>query len=148
MQYRKAVAGEAPVIADFQIKMAWETENVRLDPAICLRGVEAVFINAHLGCYYVCAIDQQVVGSLLITTEWSDWRSGCFWWIQSVYIKPEFRGRGVYSQLYAYIKELAATDSAVRGIRLYVDQTNQKAQAVYTKLGMNGEHYRVFEWMK
>ena len=89
-----------------------------------------------------------VVASLMITYEWSDWRSGMVWWIQSVYVTPEFRRRGVYAGLYSHVKSFVDGDPAIRGIRLYVDERNKPAQEVYARLGMNGEHYRVFEWMK
>jgi GNAT superfamily N-acetyltransferase len=92
--------------------------------------------------------DGQILGSLLITHEWSDWRNGTVWWIQSVYVVPEARRKGIYAGLYAHVKELAQADPKVRGIRLYVDRRNTRAQTVYTRLGMNGEHYQVFEWMK
>ena len=89
-----------------------------------------------------------IVASTMITYEWSDWRNGVVWWIQSVYVAPEARGQGVYKGLYAYVQELANDDPNIRGIRLYVDKRNTRAQQVYAKLGMNGEHYQVFEWMK
>jgi GNAT superfamily N-acetyltransferase len=80
--------------------------------------------------------------------EWSDWRNGEVWWIHSVFIEPAYRGKGVFSKFYAYVKALVETDPKVRGLRLYVDKTNKSAQAIYGKLGMNGEHYNMFEWMK
>jgi len=85
---------------------------------------------------------------LLTTYEWSDWRNGTVLWIQSVYVDLLFRKRGVYAALYSHIKVLVADDKSLKGIRLYVDESNQKAMEVYARLGMNGEHYRVFEWMK
>ena len=84
----------------------------------------------------------------MITYEWSDWRNGMVWWIQSVYTVPEFRRRGIYAALYAHIRAQVEPDPAIRGIRLYVDNRNASAQEVYARLGMEGEHYRVFEWMK
>jgi len=128
--------------------MAWETEELRLDPLLCGKGVRAVFENPTLGVFYVAESDSQVVGVTLTTYEWSDWRNGVVWWIQSVYVRPEFRKQGIYTGIYAYIRGLAHADPSVRGIRLYVDRRNTPAQQVYTRLGMNGDHYQVFEWMK
>jgi GNAT superfamily N-acetyltransferase len=133
---------------EFQIAMAEETEQLKLDRHICTSGVQAVFDQPSLGQYYVAEQSGRVVASTLITYEWSDWRSGVVWWIQSVYVAPEARRKGVYSGLYAHIKNLAQADPHVRGIRLYVDRRNRVAQQVYARLGMDGGHYRVFEWMK
>jgi GNAT superfamily N-acetyltransferase len=146
--YRAANYSDADRIVDFQIKMAWETEKIRLDPLTCRSGVQAVFACPSLGTYHVCARGTGIVGSLLITPEWSDWRNGLIWWIQSVYIEPELRRQGYFAKFYAYIKNLAESDSIVRGIRLYVDRSNVPAQTVYSKVGMNGDHYRLYEWMK
>ena len=147
MHYREAVPADASAIIDFQLAMARETEELELDREILTRGVNAVFADPGLGRYYVAENDGNVVGSLMITYEWSDWRNGMVWWIQSVYVIPELRGRGVYSGLYSYVRLLVEA-AEVRGIRLYVDKRNTVAQDVYTRLGMNGEHYLVFEWMK
>ena len=147
MHYREAVPADASTIIDFQLAMARETEELELDREVLTRGVNAVFADPTLGRYYIAESDNRVVGSLMITYEWSDWRNGMVWWIQSVYVLPELRGRGVYAGLYAHIKAIVEA-SAVRGIRLYVDKRNVPAQKVYTRLGMNGEHYLVYEWMK
>ncbi|MBK5260331.1 MAG: GNAT family N-acetyltransferase [Thermoanaerobaculia bacterium] len=128
--------------------MARETEDIALNRHICMRGVEAVFEDRALGRYFVAEDDEQLAASLLITYEWSDWRNGLVWWIQSVYVRPEFRRRGIYAGLYAHVRGLAEVHETVKGIRLYVDERNTAAQEVYRRMGMNGEHYRVFEWMK
>ncbi|MDQ3009635.1 MAG: GNAT family N-acetyltransferase [Acidobacteriota bacterium] len=146
--YSLAVPEDATAIVEFQIAMARETEELELDRDICTEGVAAVFANSKHGFYLVGEQDGRVVVSTMITYEWSDWRNGVVWWIQSVYVAPQARGQGVYKGLYAYVQELANADEDVRGIRLYVDKRNTRAQQVYTKLGMNGEHYQVFEWMK
>lgn len=146
--FRRAHPGDLQSIVDFQLAMAWETEELRLDRATCVAGVGAVFENPALGVFYVAESDARVVGVTLTTYEWSDWRNGVVWWIQSVYVLPEFRRQGIYSGIYAHICGLAEADPSVRGIRLYVDRRNTPAQEVYTRLGMNGEHYQVFEWMK
>jgi predicted GNAT family acetyltransferase len=146
--YRNATPNDAEAIIDFQLAMARETEDVSLDRVIVTRGVHAVFAHPSHGSYFVAEADGEVVASLLITFEWSDWRDGVVWWIQSVYVHPELRGRGVYAGLYEHVQSIALADERVRGIRLYVDKRNTVAQNVYTRLGMNGEHYLVFEWMK
>ncbi len=128
--------------------MALETEEIALNRHICMRGVEAVFEDRALGRYFVAEDDEQLAASLLITYEWSDWRNGQVWWIQSVYVRPEYRRRGIYAGLYAHVRGLAEVHETIKGIRLYVDSRNSAAQEVYRRMGMNGEHYRVFEWMK
>ena len=148
VQYRDAERSDVEAIIEFQIAMARETEDVRLDRAIVTRGVHAVFDEPSLGRYYVAVAGEEVIASLLITYEWSDWRNGNVWWIQSVYVVPEYRRRGIYGGLYTHVKQLVEPDPGVRGIRLYVDNRNTIAQQVYARLGMEGEHYRVFEWMK
>ena len=148
IRYRDASRTDAGDIVDFQVAMARETEDVALDRAICTRGVEAVFDDASKGRYFVAEADGRVVASLLITFEWSDWRYGNVWWIQSVYVRPELRGQRVYAGLYEHVQRLAANDEAIKGIRLYVDKRNTRAQEVYRRCGMNGEHYLVFEWMR
>ena len=148
MIYRNATPDHIEAIVAFQLAMAKETEDLRLDREVCTAGVAAVFKDAARGRFFVGEKDGAVVGSAMITYEWSDWRNGVVWWIQSVYVVPEFRRQGVYAGLYAHIQRLAREGSDVRGIRLYVDRRNTAAQEVYARLGMNGEHYQVFEWMK
>lgn len=146
--YREASPDDAGAIVEFQVAMARETEDVELDRGILSRGVAAVFANSSLGRYYIAEAGGRAAASLMITYEWSDWRNGMVWWIQSVYVVPELRRRGIYAGLYLHVKTIVDADAAVRGIRLYVDERNRQAQEVYARLGMNGEHYRVFEWMK
>ena len=146
--YRTAVSADLPILVEFQIAMAAETEGMKLDRGTCIEGVRAVFNNAKHGQYYVAERDGRVVCSTLITYEWSDWRNGVVWWIQSVYVAPEARRQGLWAGLYAHLQNLARADAAIRGIRLYVDQRNASAKVVYARLGMNGGHYQVFEWMK
>jgi GNAT superfamily N-acetyltransferase len=146
--FREARPYDRDAIVDFQIAMARETESVDLDRTVVTRGVEAVFELPARGRYYVAESDTEVVASLLVTYEWSDWRNGVVWWIQSVYVHPEMRRRRIYASLYQHVKQLVEQDPDVRGLRLYVDRRNLAAQQVYTRLGMNGDHYQVFEWMK
>lgn len=146
--YRPATTNDAETIVEFQIAMAMETEDLELDREICTKGVAAVFADCTLGRYLVGEANGRVAVSTLITYEWSDWRNGVVWWIQSVYVAPELRGQGAFKGLYRHVQAMADADANVRGIRLYVDKRNTLAQQVYTRLGMNGEHYQVFEWMK
>jgi len=148
VRYREGVPSDANDIIDFQIAMARETEDFDLVREITTNGVHAVFADPSLGRYFVAEADGRVIASLMITYEWSDWRNGVVWWIQSVYVISEFRRRGVYAGLYQYVKAMVEAEPSIRGIRLYVDNRNQSAQEVYARLGMEGEHYRVFEWMK
>ena len=148
IEIREGHLDDRDLIAQFQVDMAWETEAYKLDYDTVIKGVEAVLKNSAYGVYYVALVDKQVVGSLLTTYEWSDWRNGTVLWIQSVFIDTNFRKSGVYNQLYSYIRSMVDADDSLKGIRLYVDETNERAREVYRRLGMNGEHYRVFEWMK
>ncbi len=144
---RSAVPDDAIFIIEFQQKMAQETEGILLDFHTVTNGVHTVFTDATKGAYYVAVDGDTVVGSLMTTHEWSEWRCGTVIWIQSVYIIPTHRGQGVFKKMYQHIQSLVTPGSGYRGIRLYVDKTNHRAQRVYEKLGMNGEHYQVFEWM-
>lgn len=146
--YRAAEPRDIPSIVEFQLAMARETEELDLDRDILTRGVEALFRDPSLGRYFIAGLDGRAAASLLITYEWSDWRNGMVWWIQSVFVAPSARKRGIYAGLYDHVKKLADVEPNVRGIRLYVDRRNTSAQEVYRKLGMDGEHYQVFEWMK
>lgn len=146
---REAIAADSKFIIDFQLKMAMETERVQLDKQILTEGIKQLFEDPAKGKYYIAEVDNEVAGCLMTTYEWSDWRCGNVLWIQSVYIAAPYRGKGVYKKMYEYIRELVTKpNSEYRGIRLYVDKTNTHAQQVYEKLGMNGEHYQVYEWMK
>ena len=148
IEIRPARASDTAAIAAFQVLMARETEGMELNPPTVARGVAAVFADPAKGTFYVAQEAGRVIGCLLITYEWSEWRNGTVWWIQSVYVAPEARRRGVYKSLYEYVKTLVANNPAVLGLRLYVDKRNARAQKVYESLGMNGQHYQVFEWMK
>lgn len=143
---RKAVLQDAPVIADFNVKMALETENKKLNFQSVLQATEIVINSDNKGFYIVAIMDNKIVGSLLITYEWSDWRNGDFWWIQSVYVMPEYRKRGIFKDLYNFVKNLAKDNSQkVCGLRLYVDKENLIAQNVYKSLGMVETNYLLME---
>ena len=148
IEIRKAHKSDCNSIVKFQEEIAWDTEHYKLDHDTVKKGVEAVLNNNALGVYYVAIMENEVVGSLLTTFEWSDWRNGTVLWIQSVYVDSSYRKQGVYGALYNHIKTLVGIDESLKGIRLYVDESNKGAREVYSRLGMNGEHYRVFEWMK
>ena len=148
MNIRTASTPDIAAIVRFQLAMALETENLRLDKATVTLGVQSIFTDPGKGRYWVAELDGDLVASLLITYEWSDWRNGQVWWIQSVYVREQFRRQGVFTRMYQHIQQLAVADPEVQGIRLYADNRNSQAHAVYLKLGMNGDHYRLFEWMK
>lgn len=147
IQIRKAVPSDAPSIVGFQLRMAWETENMKLVPEIVTQGVDAVFNDQSRGQYYVAVADSNVIASLLITYEWSDWRNCNVWWFQSVYVVPEFRRKGVFRKMYDHIRDLAVKQG-IAGLRLYVETKNSKAQKTYEALGMSSEHYAFYEWMR
>ncbi|MBL7666105.1 MAG: GNAT family N-acetyltransferase [Bacteriovoracaceae bacterium] len=135
-------------IAGFQIAMAKESENLILDKKTVELGVKAVFKDSARGQYYVAMDGKKIIASLMITYEWSDWRNRVVWWIQSVYVIPEYRKQKVFRMMYSYLQNLVNKNAKVGGLRLYVDKTNQNAISVYQKIQMNGEHYQLFEWMK
>lgn len=141
---RRAHTADASVVAEFNQAMAWETERKELNPAVVQAGVLAVINEPRRGFYLVAERAGQVVGGLMITYEWSDWRNADFWWIQSVYVRPEDRRQGVYAALYREIEAQAQAAGAC-GIRLYVENDNQAAMRTYASLGMQDAHYRVME---
>ncbi len=148
IKIRKATLADRDTIASFQVDMAWETEHYKLNFDTVKLGVGNALNDKNLGEYYVAEVNHTVIGSLFTTYEWSDWRNGTVVWIQSVFVSPDFRKRGVYALLYGHVKNIVGNDASLCGIRLYVDKTNEAAQQVYSRLGMDGDHYRVFEWMK
>ncbi len=147
-EVRNATREDLLTIVDFQLKMAWETEKLRLDKAVVTKGVSAVFDDPSKGRYFVVEAAKMVVGSLMLTYEWSDWRNGQTYWIQSVFVDEEVRGLGVFRLLYEHVQQIVNDTPDATGLRLYVDITNQMAQQVYRRVGMNGDHYALFEWMK
>ncbi|MEI6047547.1 MAG: GNAT family N-acetyltransferase [Bacteroidota bacterium] len=144
---RKATTKDATAIIDFQQKMAWETEQMTLIPEIIIKGVNAVFENSTHGQYWVAEENGNVVASLLITYEWSDWRNSNVWWFQSVYVLPVYRRTGIFRLMYSHIKN-EAEKQGVAGLRLYVETNNSRAQKTYEALGMKSEHYTMYEWLK
>lgn len=142
---REARRGDAEVIARYNAAMAQETEGKTLDPGCIGRGVAALFDNPSLGQYWVAEADGQVIGQVMVTYEWSDWRNGMIWWIQSVYVRPESRRKGVFSGLYRHVESLAEAAPGVIGLRLYVESNNVRAQQTYSALGMVKPGYLVME---
>jgi len=147
IKIRRATPADAPAIIDFQLKMAWETEQLALVPDLVTKGVNAVFSDISRGQYWVADDSGNVVASLLITNEWSDWRNCEVWWFQSVYVLPEWRRKGIFKSMYLQIK-MEAEKLGVAGLRLYVEKNNSGAQNTYEALGMQSEHYRMYEWLK
>lgn len=147
IKIRKAIPEDAPLIIDFQQKMAWETEKMSLDPETITLGVNAVFNNRNKGQYWVAETNGKPVCSLLITYEWSDWRNADVWWFQSVYVLPDHRRKGIFRSMYSFIKE-EADKQGIAGLRLYVETNNTNARKTYEALGMQDEHYTMYEWLR
>jgi ribosomal protein S18 acetylase RimI-like enzyme len=142
---RRATAADVPVLVAFNTAIAWETEDTRLDPAVLTAGVGAVLADPARGFYTVAERDGEVVGQMLITFEWSDWRNGWFWWVQSVYVRADARRGGVFRALYRATERSAAADPTVIGLRLYFDVDNARAQSTYRALGMSDTSYGMME---
>ncbi len=136
--------GDVALIAQFQVDMAMESEGLTLDAEKVLNGVSAVMKDNSKGKYLVARLDEHIIASLMITREWSDWNSEWYWWIQSVYVLPSYRGKGIFSAMYSRVKEMAR-EEGVAQIRLYVDKENIKARNVYQRLGMNECHYLMYD---
>jgi len=148
IEVRQAERGDIDTIAEFQMDMARETEDLELDDSVLKRGIQALFDDDKKGRYFVALVNGKPVGSLMITYEWSDWRNGNVWWIQSVFIAREYRRQGLFRAMYESIKQKVQQIPEVCGLRLYVFRENHHAKSVYKKLGMAGDHYEIFEWMK
>lgn len=142
---RRAIPADAQFIIESNIAMARETEGITLDEQAVRPGVGAVLADASLGFYLVAEIDGNAAGQLMVTYEWSDWRNGLFWWIQSVYVRPESRRRGVYRALHRHVADAAQAEGGVCGLRLYVEQENVTAQRVYQSLDMRRTRYQMYE---
>jgi GNAT superfamily N-acetyltransferase len=145
MEIRIATASDVPALVEFNQAMALETEHKVLDADVLTAGVSAVFADAAKGFYVVAEEAGVVAAGLMVTTEWSDWRNGWFWWIQSVYVRPEHRGKGLYGQMYEFVKAKGDAAGNTCGYRLYVEKENERAQRVYEKLGMDRTYYLMYE---
>jgi len=142
---RKAEMKDTAVIAEYNRRMAMETEGKELPEATALRGAKAIIKDPHKGFYLVAEKSCEIVGQLMVTKEWSDWRNKYFFWIQSVYIPDDHRRKGIYSALYRHLVELAKDRKDVAGIRLYVEKNNTSAQTTYEQLGMYKPAYDMYE---
>jgi len=147
VQTRPAGAEDVEFIATSQCRLAAESEALTLDPATVRKGVQAVIDDANRGRYWLAKVDGQAVGCLMIIREWSDWRNCEVWWIHSLYVLPEFRRRGVLRAMYDHLTAMVEADQSVRGLRFYVEKDNRTAMAAYEALGMDGGHYKLYEWM-
>ena len=143
-QIRAATPEDGETIASYNSLMAEETEGRPLDADIIGPGVAHILSDPNMGRYWVATVNNKIVGQIMVTYEWSDWRNGTLWWIQSVYVHPDHRRSGVFSGLYRHVETLAKADDA-RGLRLYVEQANERAQKTYEALGMIDPNYRVME---
>lgn len=148
LQVRAARPSDAATIAEFQLRMAAESEGLALDRETVDQGIQAVFNDPSKGRYWVAEAEGRVVGCLLAVPEWSDWRNATVLWIHSLYVVPEARRRGVFRALYEHLKARVERSPELAGLRLYVDKGNRPAQQVYEALGMTAEHYHLYEWLK
>lgn len=151
---REAQPADTDLLAQWMIAMAWETEHKRLDPATIHAGIAAGIADPAKARYFIAMHDAALaghetvgvpVGTLMFTTEWSDWRNGDWWWIQSVYVAPDHRRLGVYAALHRHVEQLARATPGVIGLRLYVEKDNAAAQRTYSALGMHDAGYRIYE---
>ncbi len=142
---RHANPDDASVIAEFTRLIALETEGISLDPEVVVNGVKNALRESRHGFYVIAENSQQIIGCLMVTYEWSDWRNGLQWWLQSVYVDSRYRGIGVLKKLFRFVMELAVDQANVCGVRLYVDRSNANAIAAYRSLGMTLTDYHVFE---
>ena len=142
---RKAEMKDAAIIARYNVEMAQETEGRTLDDNTLLSGVQNGIARPERCQYFVAEKSGTVIGQAMITYEWSDWRDGELWWLQSVYVHPEHRRQGVFKNLFAHIDALARKENHVRGLRLYVEADNHQGQSVYSRIGMFRTGYQVFE---
>lgn len=148
IEIRKARLSDSERIVELQLRMAEETEGLELEKNIVSKGVRGVFEEPTRGTYWVAEEEGQILGVHLTIPEWSDWRNGTVLWIHSLYVVPDARRRGIFKKLYMNLKSHVEKSDELRGLRLYVDKTNKSAQEVYEKLGMNKDHYDLYEWLK
>lgn len=146
VKIRIAEKSDAPLLTANNCAMALETENKVLDPQEATLGVDGLFERPQFGFYLIAEVNGIPAATLMVTYEWSDWRNGLFWWIQSVYVKDEYRRQGLYSAMYAELKAMAvAQQTPVCGFRLYAETENINAQATYNNCGMHACDYIMFE---
>ena len=148
MIVRKPNINDVNKIAEYNYNLAFETEDKKLNMEVLTKGVTALLKDENKGVYHVCEIDGNIVGQIMYTFEWSDWRNGTFLWIQSVYVDKNYRGKGVFKTLYNHIKNICDKDKNICGIRLYVERENYVAQKTYKSLGMEECNYYMYEYEK
>lgn len=146
LNIRKAVIEDAPVIAENNYTIALVTEGISFDKKVLLNGARSVIEDESKGIYFLAESDGNIIGQLMVTREWSDWRNGEFLWIQSVYVHESFRRKGVFKKLFDNLKEYAKSQGNVCGLRLYVEKDNRTAQNTYSSLGMKETYYRLYEF--
>lgn len=144
-EIRNAIPADAETIAAYNSLMSEETEGKALQTQIVTPGVAELLADAGNGRYWIAEYDGELIGQIMVTYEWSDWRNGKLWWIQSVYVHPDFRRQGVFSALYRHVETLARAEHDVRGLRLYVENSNVHAQKTYHALGMIDPNYKVMQ---
>jgi GNAT superfamily N-acetyltransferase len=142
---RRAGLADAALVTEFNRLLAHESEGKALDAAVLAAGVARGLADPSKSVYFLAEKDGVAVGQMMYTTEWSDWRNGWFWWIQSVYVRPEARRRGVFRALFEHVHQAARADGHVIGLRLYVERENHVAQKTYQNMGMESAGYLVFE---
>lgn len=142
---RLATPADAEFLVRGNAEMALETEHLSLDLDRLRDGVHALFDEPSRGVYYIAEVNGRRAGQMMITYEWSDWRNGLFWWIQSVWVEPAFRGQGIFKTLYAHVEALARSTPGICGLRLYVERDNARAQQTYERVGMRRTAYQMFE---
>jgi GNAT superfamily N-acetyltransferase len=142
---REATAADTEIIAEFNARLAEETEDLILERECLSAGVAALFADPARGTYFLAEVDGEIAGQIMITHEWSDWRNGDLWWIQSVYVAEKFRQAGVFKALFNHVRSLADSRKDVSGIRLYMDSDNERARQVYKRLGFKETNYEVLE---
>lgn len=145
LNIRDATPSDCEIIADYNCRIAMETEDVRLDPETIKRGVAALLGDDSKGRYWLAIDGDNIAGQIMVTYEWSDWRNGMLWWIQSVYVDADYRRKGIFTALYQHVEALAKSTPNIAGIRLYVDEDNTRAQNTYDVLGMKMTTYRVMQ---
>ena len=145
IRIRQGTTSDINRIAEFQQALAQESEGKTLDDDLLLKGIQKIFQDEGRGFYLIAESGDQVVGALMITYEWSDWRNANFWWIQSVYVDSKWRRQGVYRALHDYVDDIARSRNDICGIRLYVERNNTVAQQTYNSLGMSQSHYHLYE---
>jgi GNAT superfamily N-acetyltransferase len=147
-QIRKAIDNDLQVIVNFQLKMAWETEQIKLDESVLKKGVESLLRNPERGYYWVVEENKVPVACMLILYEWSDWRNGNVLWVHSLYVAESHRRKGVFKMLYSRLKDMVSNHPSWKGIRLYVEKSNHFAKKAYEEVGLKSDHYEMFEWLK